>query len=618
MKLEKALNQLNSLEKNSFVKIVDSILNENPKTAKEIEKLQEGQTKDLKSTDSSVLTKIFSEIEPLYRRKIQETITQNTSQSDILLDILLRDGNCIMSQDWLHKLYEKEVKKIETRVAELIQLLDSNEEAADIPIERIRDYRIYRNCLKTAFNNDERLNKNKQISSDENDLLKALSIELDLSLDEVRLINYTILKLEHKRSDEIIEELKTSGIIFFVKKSRQVIIPDEFVRSFRLLRGKNLADKYFKRILKHMRDPQINQICRMHNIDRKLSIDEKIKEIVNQGISAEKVLTNSMFKEGTTRTEKRNLLNEFIEKSLSLELTLKGATVEEKAANLVHHFQKEEEQDTINISHDGYAMLVKELTETLDGFERNVKGEFEIEEYESIDIERLLDYNIKPQDLLYAISEDELRKFCEEKKIKSRGNIYSNILEKYKDSDNLLIENYQLIGVRDLNALKARGINFKEQEFGQLFEDITKKIFIELGLNVDESLKKEINTTKDKIDIIIRVDESSILIVECKTDKESGYDKYSSVKRQLKAYSDLAKKNNLNVLRSILVSPNFSDAFIGECELEMDLAISLLRADSLLAILNTFKKSKYQQFPYQLLIKDMLIEQDRVAKALNR
>jgi len=41
----------------------------------------------------------------------------------------------------------------------------------------------------------------------------------------------------------------------------------------------------------------------------------------------------------------------------------------------------------------------------------------------------------------------------------------------------------------------------KESELGIKFEDLTKKIFIELGFNVDEELRKSLNTKKDLIDI---------------------------------------------------------------------------------------------------------------------
>ena len=49
MKLEKILDKVNSLEKNSFIKIVDSIKSSNPRNSKEIDKILTATTRN-KST----------------------------------------------------------------------------------------------------------------------------------------------------------------------------------------------------------------------------------------------------------------------------------------------------------------------------------------------------------------------------------------------------------------------------------------------------------------------------------------------------------------------------------------------------------------------------------------
>ena len=78
------------------------------------------------------------------------------------------------------------------------------------------------------------------------------------------------------------------------------------------------------------------------------------------------------------------------------------------------------------------------------------------------------------------------------KNIKSRGNLILNILDSFKDSENLYIENFENIGFRNLNALKENGIKLKESDLGLKFEEITKSIFSQLGFNVDEKLKKSL------------------------------------------------------------------------------------------------------------------------------
>ena len=69
----------------------------------------------------------------------------------------------------------------------------------------------------------------------------------------------------------------------------------------------------------------------------------------------------------------------------------------------------------------------------------------------------------------------------------------------------------------------------------------------------------------------------------------------------------------------LLIAPDFSDDFIENCELDTELDLSLLTASSLTNILEGFKKStKYKEFPYKLLMRDVLINSDRIIKAISK
>jgi hypothetical protein len=360
-------------------------------------------------------------------------------------------------------------------------------------------------------------------------------------------------------------------------------------------------------------------ICRKHNIDRKLSVEQKIKEIINVGISFSGVLSTDVHKDGTTLSDKKKFLNDFWSRSLNLLPALKGTTLEEKIENIVAHFEAIEKDDKVGISIDGYEKLLLELGESLPALISQVKSEFELQDENVLKSSLLLDYNIKPRDILDIIPAKDVEVFCMEREIKTRGNCIDNILEAYKDSENLYIENYVNIGFRDLNALKENGIRIKESELGLKFEDLTKSIFSQLGFNVDEKLKKKLNTRKDKIDIILNIDGEELIIIECKTVKESGYNRFSSVSRQIKSYYDLIKANGYRVSKLLLVAPDFSDDFVTDCELDSEFNLSLLTASSLLNILDAFKKSKkHKQFPYKLLMRDVLIKEDRIIKAIEK
>lgn len=170
-----------------------------------------------------------------------------------------------------------------------------------------------------------------------------------------------------------------------------------------------------------------------------------------------------------------------------------------------------------------------------------------------------------------------------------------------------------------MNLLKENKILIKEADLGIKFEDITKDIFTQLGFNVDEKLRKSLNTNKDQIDILLNIGNNELILIECKTVKENGYNKFSSVSRQMKSYADLTKKQGYKIIKSLLIAPDFSDDFINETELEYELNLSLIKASSLLKILEGFKKTqKHKQFPYKLLMRDVLIDEGRIIKAIGQ
>lgn len=616
MKLEYILDNLGFLEKNSFIKVIDSVINRNPKNIKAIDKILINSDKGLKSVDSQNIVKIFSLIEKEFTEVVMAEFVDTSSQLDILVDIIIKDGNCIIKQEWFSRLYENKLKKLKGRILEMKASLEN--EKSELSDNRKRDYLIYRACVNTAHLNDLKNNREAKITDDELSILLTLAKELELSQEEVKLINYMVLPINRVDINTVINNLKNVGVIFYSKKSSTVYIADEVVRLLRKARKKEFADKYLRRILKLLKESQINLICGKHGIDRKLSNYGKIKEIINEGISLSSILSKSVHKEGTNLTEKKKFINELWDKGLNLTPGLKGVTLEDKISNLILHFEGIEKDERVGISIDGYDKMLSELESTLPKLNKQIRAEFEFQDENVLKSEFLLDYNIKPRDILDLIPRNEILAFCNAREIKTRGDEIVNILDFYKDAENFDLENYEKIGFRNLSALKENGLDLKEGELGLKFEDLTKAIFVKLGFNVDEGLKKRLNTKKDKMDVLINLGNHELIIVECKTVKERGYDKFSSVSRQLKAYYNVAKLNDYKVIKSLLIAPDFSDDFVNDCELEYELNLSLMTASSLIKVLDGFKKStKHKHFPYKLLMRDVLINEDRILKAIN-
>lgn len=616
MKLERILDNLNSFEKNPFLKIIDTLINNNPKNSKEIDKILSDQSRDLKAMDNINIAKVFNLVADEFQDYVRDILDNSTSQISILTDILIRDGNCIMKQDWLSRLYDNEIKDLKKKVKSFNNELESEKSSFDD--SRKRDYLIYQSCVSTAYFNDEKRNLEKKITEDEREILITLSEKLELSKEETRLINYSILPIYNLSIDEVIDQLKSSGIILYSKKTNTVYVSDEMVRVVRLASGKVIADKYFRRILRALKDSEISNVARKHNIDYKLDREAKIKEIINEGISFNSVLINDIFKDKVNLTDRKKYLNELWDKKLKIPSKISGTTIEEKVSSFIQYFENLEKDDKVGIAVNGFEALLADLKEILPKTNKILKSEFELQEEDVLKSEYLLDFNIKPRDILELLEDSDIKKFCQSKSIKTRGDEIQNILDSYKDSESLFIESFELIGYRDLKGLKENGIEVKEAELGIIFENLTKSIFNQLGLNVDEEIRKSLNTSKDKIDVLINVGDHNLILVECKTNKESGYNKFSSVSRQLKSYMKLADKNGYKVIKSLLIAPDFSDDFVKDCGLDYELNLSLIGANTLKKILDGFKQSKLKSFPYNLIMRDVLIQEDRVIKAIGR
>jgi len=275
MKLEKILDKLGSIEKNSFIKIIDNIISKTPKNEKEIERILSSSDKGLKSVDNQNISNIFDLTSNEFSEHIKCEFQEVNSQLDILIDIIIRDGNCIMKRDWFSRLYESEIKNLKAKIKNLNT--EFKNEKSELSNARKRDYKIYKSCLSTAYENDIVNNRDAKITSDELSIILTLSNQLGLSQEEVKLINYSILPIERTDVQDAINNLKNTGVIFYSKKENTIYIADEMVRLLRKVRKNQVAEKFHRRTLKLLSQPIINQIAKNHNIDRK---DNKRRDFI--------------------------------------------------------------------------------------------------------------------------------------------------------------------------------------------------------------------------------------------------------------------------------------------------------------------------------------------------
>lgn len=616
MRLIDVLDTVNQIEKSAFLKILDSFCCDLRKTKPKIDKILSKGDGQLKNVDDENIVQLFELLTPQYKNHLQERIKFSDYQLDILVDILIRDGNSMMTREWFLKLYNNEHVKLETNIKYFKRLLDNGN--GELEEHRKRDYKIYKNCVQTAYENDLLRNMEKQLSWEEKSILQTLEKNLELSNEEVRWITHTVIPLEKFKVDDLLNELKESGIIFFNRKTNMLYVPDEFVWLLREIAGIELPNKFLRRILKNLSDPEINLITKKHNINRKWNRKRKIREILNQGVNTTNLLTEIIFRPGISKTDKSKRLHALMEKGLEVDIEKFGRSLEEKVGNLIKYFNDLEKEDTISLSRDGFNSLLKDLTATFPMINKKVREEFELQDENVMSSELLNKYNIKPRDILYLFTRDELLKFCKSHNIKYRGNLIKNIIENYRDIDDLYIENFDAIGRRDLKTLHDKGLFVKEIELGLLYEKVTQKIFKRLGFNTDNKLKNNLNTSRHKIDVLINLGNQDLILVECKTKKDKEYNHYTSVSRQLKSYVNLCEKKNYHVTKAIIVANEFSDDFIGACEYDYELNLSLITSRGLMKILDGFKNSTIKEFPVRLLMRNGLLNEDRIVKVLTR
>ncbi len=616
MKLERILERLNSLEKGQFIKIVNNLSAEEKNNPK-LEAILSQADSNLKNADAIQLTQAFDALSERYVSFVMEDYSKVSSQLDILLNIITRDGNCIMRLDWFAKLYEEEIKK-QKKAIEAFKA-DVNADKPSMDPLRVRDYKTFAACLKTAYFNDTASNFSPKITSDEQSILDSLANALELSLDERTMIKYSVLGIKKAANiEDVVAELKDKGLIFISKKNNVIYVADEVITLARRIRGREIADKYFRRVLLQFKEPQINLICRKHGIDVKLAYNEKLESIIASGVSFSDVLKEDIYKGDVKLVDKKKILSELCDEKLAISPAIKGSTLDDKVNNLIAYFAKLYGDEKIGISTGGYERLLLDIAANIKGAEKTVREAYQLQEEDVMHGEFLTDFNIMPRDVLELFPAESLSVLCEAKEIKTRGNIVENILAAYKDTEDLLVENYEAIGFRDINSLKENGIILSEAELGSTFEDVTKYIFGKLGLDVDEKLRKKLNTDKDKMDILLRTGEKSVILVECKTVKENGYNKFSSISRQVKAYKNLLERNDFAVDRIFIVAPDFSEDFVADCGDDFSLPITLLKATSLAAIYNTVKTIGSGRFSIQMLTRDILVQEDRIIRALKK
>ncbi len=612
MKLSQVLSQINQIERSKFVSCLDRIRTEAIKKDSSLEdKFSPGG--QLKSASGSEITELFSAVTTHFSDYLREQLSLGGPQIALLINILSRDGNAIARQTWIESLYGEEHERLANLSKAISKEIDECENTNEY--SRGQRFSIYRACFKVAYENDYRLNREAKVTDDERTILNVLAERLGMSVNEAFAVEHLEVPVPATNIQDALNVLREIGVVFIDKRKSEVLVADEIVDILRAIQNKELADKYTTRILRSLTDAELATAMRKHGEkSRGTTRQEKIKWVSHSGISIRNILSKDIYSDENTN-QKKERLKELIE-DLNLSVDKLGTKLDDRIDVLVNALTNGSEAEFNILSASGFGELVGSLKETTPSVLDRIRDEFEIEPNEDLDPERLRSLSISPLDILYLYGNDEIKVIRDELKLSKRGNPRTEILQSYANATDKLIEHYDLLASRDLAGLTAAGITIREAELGSKFEEITRTKLEMLGLFVDEELRKQVNTAKDKADIIVSLGDDDVIVGEVKSHKNGDFAKYSTTSRQVKAYVNRCEANGKRVAQVLIVAPSFSDDFVAAAEMDTDVNISLLEAKGLKAIVAAYKSRRKPNFSAKLLTKGGLLKADLIAKTV--
>ncbi|VAW48459.1 FIG00786943: hypothetical protein [hydrothermal vent metagenome] len=614
MKLSQVLSHINQVERSKFINCLDKICSVAIKTDAELADNLSNIEGQLRSASGSEITQLFTAATSHFKDFVREQIALGGSQVALLINILSRDGNSVARISWIESLYANERQRINDLASVLLKEIEVAAELDDYG--RGTRLSIYKDCFETAYTNDIRLNREAKVTDDERMILNTLSERLGLSADESFAVENIVLPVPRGNVQEALNVLREMGLIFVNKNRAEVFVADEVVSIFHEIQNRELPDKHVLRILRSLSDAELSNILRRHEQKtRSVTRQDKIKYITHAGISIRSVLSRDMFGSGDTLSQRKDRLKLLID-DLDMTTSRLGVTLDDRIDVVVESLTAGVEAEFNALSASGFKELVNSLSETVPSVIDRLRCDFEIEEIETIEPDSLRALGISPLDILYLYTNDEVKKIRGAMGLSKRNNPRSSILESFASANDRLIENYGMLARRDLSGLQSVGIDIRESEIGLKFEEVTRTIFEQLGMQVDEDLRKQISTAKDKADIIVSLGGDDVIVGEVKSYKNGDFPRYSSTSRQVKSYVNRCEANGKRVAQTLIVAPSFSQDFIDSAEMDADINISLLEADGLKKILTAYKSRRNPKFSEKLLTKGGLLKADLIAKTI--
>ena len=237
-------------------------------------------------------------------------------------------------------------------------------------------------------------------------------------------------------------------------------------------------------------------------------------------------------------------------------------------------------------------------------------------------IERVVDSNIKPHEMLDDLDRTKLSDMCLQVGLKSSGTkpvLMDRLIDFYddltfeekitEDEREEWYNNYELLAAREYSDLKAKKLISKDLEIEHQFEKATDFLFEEkLHLKIDKRRKVT------KADGRIPLPDRQVILWDCKS-KEGAVNLQDHLEDQFGFYLRKEREKGNLPLVFLVIGPSFTSQSIkaaAKFKAQTNWDIALVRADALKELADKWSVSEPKKpFPIKLLNQTELIDKER-------
>src|SRR5690606_29078463 len=163
------------------------------------------------------------------------------------------------------------------------------------------------------------------------------------------------------------------------------------------------------------------------------------RSILQSGTGVRDMVSRDSYDEADNQNNRRERLKQLIA-DLDIDAERIGFTLDERIDVILQSLNTAADREFDAISATGYKEMFDALVQNFQGTDatgapetlvQRIRYEYELEDTEEINVERLRALSITPHDVLYLLTNDEVKELRDNLKLARKGNPRTNILEAF-------------------------------------------------------------------------------------------------------------------------------------------------------------------------------------------